>query len=316
VAAATGRRTSSVLGSQINALRELRAGSATLNPLSLPTHQRQLDVALDHLVAGEGATAAAAWAPLVTDARGLLAAASGLVDLPREAAPPAARARVRGHFLAAAEARRAGWFQRTYSPAAVPGRKPRKESSRAGTASALVVAMVLAVLAGLVLSIAAAFADPSSDIYPIKRLGESTLLALSTDRVSRADLEVKLATERTKEAESMASSRHPDLAVQALNAEYDDLRAAAADLAGIPTSHRDQRWKSIRDRLENEANKPATSLERTLAAGGYKKQAEQVKQSYERFQVDHKAFDKGLGVGAPLPQPSAAPLPRASPTPK
>jgi len=314
VAAGTGRRTSSVLSSQVNALRELRAGSATLNPLSLPAHQRQLDVALDRLLAGETAGAAAAWAPLVTGAGGLLAAASGLVDLPREPAPPPSRARIRGRFLGVAEERRAGWFHRTYTPAAVPGRKPRQEPSRAGTASTLALAMVLAVLAGVVLSAAAAFSDPSSDVYPVKRLGESTLLGLSTDRVAKADLEVKLAAERTKEAESMASGRHPDLAVQAMNSEFDDLRAAAADLAGIPGSHRDQRWKSIRDRLEAAASKPVTELERTLTAGGYKKQAAELKQSYERFQNDHKAFDKGLGVGALPPQPSGSPLPLASPT--
>lgn len=313
VAAAGGRRTSSVLGSQVNALRELRAGPGTLNPLSLPAHQRQLDVALDRLLAGEPPAAAAAWAPLVTGAGGLLAAASGLVELPREPAPPPSRARVRGRFLTAAEDRRAGWFHRTYTPAAVPGRKPRKEPSRTGTASALALAMVLAVLAGLVLAAAAAFSDPSSDVYPVKRLGESTLLAFSTDRVSRADLEVKLAAERTKEAESMASGRHPDLAVQAANSEFDDLRAAAADLAGIPGSHRDQRWKSIRDRLEVAASKPVTDLERTLTAGGYKKQAAELKQSYERFQNDRKLFDKGLGVGVPQPQPSGAPLPVPSP---
>lgn len=111
----------------------------------------------------------------------------------------------------------------------------------------------------------------------------------------------------------MASGRHPDLAVQAANSEFDDLRAAAADLAGIPGSHRDQRWKSIRDRLEVAASKPVTDLERTLTAGGYKKQAAELKQSYERFQNDRKLFDKGLGVGVPQPQPSGAPLPVPSP---
>ena len=316
LAAATKRRLSSVLGSQVTALRMLRTGSAALNPLSLPTQQRQLDAALDHLLAGDGAVAAAAWAPLVNDAGGLLRAASGLAELPRESAPPAVRSRVRSHFLALAEERRAGWFHRNYAPAVVPGRRSRKEPSRFGTASALAFAMVLAVLAGLVLSVAAAFADPSSDVYPVKRLGESTLLALSTDRLAKADLEVKLATERLKESETMASGRRPDLAVQAINSEFDDLRAAASDLAGIPSSHRDQRWKSIRDRLETAASNPTTGIERTLTAGGYKKQAGQVKQSYEAFQKDRQAFDKSLGVAAPLPQPSAAPLPQASPTTK
>jgi len=51
-ALATGRRTSSILGAVITGLRALRSGSATLNPLSLPTQQRQLDAALDRLLAG------------------------------------------------------------------------------------------------------------------------------------------------------------------------------------------------------------------------------------------------------------------------
>ncbi len=194
-AVATGRRTSAILGSLISGLRALRTGSQAFNPLSLPTQQRQLDAAIDRLLAGE-----------------------------------------------------------------------------------------------------------------------ATLLALSTDRISKADLEVKLATERTKEADTMASGRHPDLAVDAMNSRYDDLRAAASDLAGIPISHRDKRWKAVRDRLESESSKPVADLERTLTAGGYKKQAAQLKAVNDRFQADHQEFDKRLGVGGPAPQPSGAPNPQATPT--
>jgi hypothetical protein len=239
-----------------------------------------------------------------------------VVDLPREPAPAAARARVRGRFLAGAEERRAGWFHRTYTPASVPGKKPRKEPSRAGSATAMGLAMLLALVAGIVLAMAAAFSSPDSSVYGLKRAGESALLALSTNRVSKADLEVKLAAERTKEAESMAAARHAELAVEAVNAHFDDLRAAADDLAGIPIAHRDQRWKSVRDRLETDASKPVTDLERTLTAAGYKAQAAEVKAAYDRFQNDHKEFDKGLGVGGPAPLPSAAPgqpQPSASP---
>jgi len=317
VARASGRRTSVVLGSLVTGLRTLRAGATMLNPLSLPTQQRQLDAALDRLLAGDTPVAAAAWAPLVTDAAGLLAAASGLVDLPREPAPPAVRARVRGRFLAGAEERRAGWFHRTYTPAEVPGRKPRKEPSRVSNATAMALAMVLALVAGVVLAVAAAFSGPDSAVYGLKRDSESALLGLSTNRVSKADLEIKLAAERTKEAESMAAAGHADLTVQVVDAHFDDLRAAAADLAGIPLTHRDRLWKSIRDRLEADASKPVTDLERILTAAGYKAQAAELKAAYDRFQSDHKEFDKQLGVGAPAPVPSAAPglpQPLATPT--
>jgi len=315
-ALATGRRTSSVLGSLVGGLRFLRTGSPALNPLSLPTQQRQLDAAVDRLLAGDTPVAAAAWAPLVDDAAGLLAAASGVVDLPREAAPPAVRARVRGRFLARGQERRAGWFHRSYTPAEVPGRKPRKEPSPLSSAAAMGLAMVLAVVAGLVLAVASAFADPTSQTYGLKRAGESTLLALSTDRVAKADLEVKLAAERAKEADSMASSRHPDLVLDAENSRFDDLRAAAADLAGIPRSARDARWKSIRNRLEAESAKPLSDLERTLTAGGYKTQAAELKAAGDRFQADHQAFDKNLGAVGPAPQPSGVPIPVPSSSPK
>jgi len=281
------------------------------------TSSRQRDAATDRLRAGDTPVAAGAWAPLVGDAPGLLAAASGVVSLPREAAPPAVRARVRGRFLAGAEERRAGWFHRTYAPAEVPGRKPRKEPSRVSNATAMGLAMVLALVAGVVLAVAAAFSGPDSSVYGLKRASESMLLGLSTNRVSKADLEIKLAAERTKEAESMAAARHADLTVDAVNSHFDDLRAAAADLAGIPMSHRDKLWKSVRDRLETDAAKPVSDLESVLKAGGYKAQAAAVKSAYDRFQNDHKEFDKKLGVGGPAPLPSAPPgepQPLATPT--
>ena len=259
--------------------------------------------------------AAAAWAPLVNDAAGLLAAAAGVVDLPREAAPAAVRARLRGRFLARAAERRAGWFHRSYTPAVVPGRKPRREPSPLSSATAMGLAMLLAVLAGGVLAVAAAFADPDSQVYGLKRAGEASLLGLSTDRISKADLEIKLAAERTKEADSMASGRRPNLALDAVDSRFDDLRAAAADLAGIPPAHRDARWKAVRDRLETEAAKPVSDLERTLTSGGYKAQAAQLKAANERFQADHQEFDKKLSVKTPTPQPSGAPTPvPSSPT--
>ena len=309
VGVATGRRTSSVQGSVISGLRTLRTGSHSFNPLSLPTQQRQLDAAVDRLLAGDTPVEAAAWAPMVNDAAGLLAAAAGVVDLPREAAPPAVRARQRGRFLARAAERRAAWFHRSYAPAAVPGRKPRKEPSRLSNATAMGLAMLIAVLAGVVLAVAAAFSDPDSQVYGLKRAGEATLLGLSTDRVAKADLEVKLSTERSKEADSMASGRKPDLALDAVNSRFDDLRAAAADLAGIPPAHRDAHWKAVRDRLETEAAKPMADLERTLTAGGYKAQAAQLKADNDRFQADHQEFDKKLQVKTPTPQPSGAPAP-------
>jgi hypothetical protein len=149
--------------------------------------------------------------------------------------------------------------------------------------------------------------DPDSPFYPLKQTGESVLLATSLDPVARADLEIKLAQTRTREAETMAASSRPDLAVRAVRARYDTLRHAAADL--VHASRRDAGWKSVRDRWEETASEPVTSVERQLAAGGFKEQATEVRNESSTFQDDRKRLDPALGkpAASPQPVPSATP---------
>lgn len=314
IATATGRRVTSVLASQMDALRSL-AGLSSLN-LGLPAAHRQLDAALDRLLQGDSADEASGYAPAVADVAQLLTAAAAVVELPRLGAGSIARSRVRAQYLALGDARRAQWVHRHHTPVGVPGRRPRPKPSHIGTAAALLFACGLALVAGVVLAAAAAFASPSSAVYPLKRAGEAVLLGVTTDRIAKANLEVKLSEERLKEAETEAAAGHGGAAAAAISERHSELRTAAQDLAAIP--HRGTTWKSARDRYETEANKPIDTLERALATQGQKSAAADVKASYQAFQTERQQRDKDLGVkpGATNGQaPAPAGLPGSVPTP-
>lgn len=312
IAAATGRRVPAVLAAQMGALRAL-AGVAGL-ALPLPAAQRQLDAAIDHVLHGMPATEAAGWAPAVSDPQRLVAAAERVVQLPRLGPAPSVRGRARSAFLAAADERRTQWVQAHHAAPVVPGRRPRKGPHPVGTAAALVLACILALVAGVVVAAAAAFSSPSSAAYPLKRFGESVLLDVTTDRIARANLEIKLSDERLKEAETEAAMGHGSATAQAVDDRYSALRSAVADLANL--HHRNASWKSARSRFESEASRPVDTLQRSLLAQKQTAGAARVKQSIQRFQADRPELDKALGVtSAPVPatpgQPGTVPTPAA-----
>ncbi len=313
IATATARRPASVLGSEVAALRALRGASSGLS-FALPAALRQLDAALDRLLDGAPAAEAAQLAPALSESGPLLAAAANLVSLPAQPAPPEVKARVRNHFLAATEARRAQWVHRHHTPAAVPGRRPRPRANPIGTGAALILAAILAVVAGAVLAFAADFSTPSSAIYPLKRLDERILLALTFDRVQHANLEVKLSEERVREAETEAATRHGSRAVQAMADRYDSLRVAAADLGGL--RKHDTGWKRARESYLQQASQPVDPLERLLTTNGMKPDAAQIARLNERFQNDRKTLDRPLGSTSPT-QPGAVPsgAPNTTPPP-
>ena len=85
----------------------------------------------------------------------------------------------------------------------------------------------------------------------MKRAGESALVAVSADPVGRADLEIKLAQTREREAEDMAARGDGDRAVAALDSRYQLLRAASRDL--LATSAHTTRWTSARTRCHSGA---------------------------------------------------------------
>lgn len=310
IATATGRRMSSVLASSMSALRGLAGlGGVTL---PLPAAQRQLDAALDHVLHGMPAEEASGWAPAVTDGHRLLAIAQEVVQLPRLGAGPSLRGRLRSAFLSAADERRTLWMREHHTAPVVPGRRPRAKPHAVGTAAALAFACLLALAAGVFVAAAAAFSSPSSSAYPLKRFGEAVLLGVTTDRVARANLEIKLSEERLKEAETEAATGHGSAAARAVDDRYDALRSAAADLA--PLHHRDAHWVAARDRFEKEANKPIDPLQRSLEAQKQASAAAAVKAAYQHFQADRQVLDRELGVKA-APTPVSPGAPGSVPTP-
>jgi DNA-directed RNA polymerase specialized sigma24 family protein len=303
IASATARRTASVLGSEVAALRALRGSPPGLN-FAMPAAQRQLDAAIDRLLGGEAPAAAAALAPALAEAGSLLTTAANLVSLPAEPAPPEVRARLRNHFLAGGEERRAHWVHRHHEPAVVPGSHARAHANTLAAGAALVLSGLLAVVAGALLAFAANFSTPSSAMYPLKRADENLLLALTFDRVAKANLEVKLSDERLREAETEAATRHSGKAVQAMSDRFDSLRAAASDLGAV--QRHSASWKKTRDYYVQQASEPVDPLNRLLSTNGMKADAEAVARLNEQFQQERKTLEHALGEVNPT-QPGAVP---------
>jgi hypothetical protein len=260
---------------------------------------REVDEALDRIVAGE---ARSLGAPPPDGAAALLERARALRSLPRPAADVAARSLARDLFLAEADARRARWVHVHHVPAVAP--VPPGKGVQVGQLTALLLALLAAVAVGGVLAVAASFSEPDSGLYAVKRGGENILLTLNRDPVSRSDLEVKLAQERLREAETMASVRKPDLAVEALSARYAELRDGGARLASARS--RDSRWTAARSRYLDEANKPITPLQRQLTQKGYPSWATEASREQSAFQKYLDDLMPLLGV-KPNPQPSPSP---------
>jgi hypothetical protein len=267
---------------------------------------RDLDRSLDRLLAGEHLSDGEASAPE-------LSAAWRLRSLTRPGAEPAARSLARDLFLAEADGRRARWVHTHHVPAVAP--VPRRKGIRLGQLTLLLAALMIAVTLGVILAIAADFSTPDSGLYPIKRAGESALLGLSRDPVGRSDLEVNLAEERLREAETMAATGKPDLALDALSARYAELRDAGDRLAA-PQAH-DSRWSGARGRYLDEANKPVLPLERELSQKGYPSWAKQAAGMASDFQKYLEQLRPRLGVkagggAAPPTQPSPPATPGAT----
>jgi hypothetical protein len=267
---------------------------------------RDLDRSLDRLLAGETPSGGGM-------SGGELAAARWLRSLPRPQAEAPARSLARDLLLAEADGRRARWVHSHHVPAVAP--PPPKKGIRLGQLTLLLLALLIAVTVGVVVAAAADFSTPDSSLYTVKRAGENMLLRLSRDPVSRSDLEVNLAEERLREAETMAAVGKPDLALQALATRYSELRDAGDRLAAPQA--RNARWTDARDRYLDEAGKPVLPLERELSQKGYPSWAKQATDMASGFQKYLEQLRPRLGVkaggGAPPPtQPSPPATPGAT----
>jgi DNA-directed RNA polymerase specialized sigma24 family protein len=282
----------------VTALRELDGRSGT----GWGPDLRALDGAVDDVIGGKDAAQAAGALSAPDDGEALLRSVAELRRLVGDPIAPEVATRLRTTVLAAAAERRALWVYRHHGVATVPGIERRRYPSRSGTFLALGVAAVLAVVVGAVLAVLSSFAGPESSLYPLKRTGESALVAISFDPVDRAQLEIKLAQAREREAEDLAGRGEGDLTVQALDDRYQLLDAAERDLLSVPVH--DSRWRSARDKLFNESDVQMTPIERDLQATGQNRSAQDVTRLVASFDTGRQPLEAQLGR-----PPATAPTP-------
>ena len=271
---------------------------------------RAFDGAVSEVIGGADPERAATRASAPPDSEALLRAVAGIRGLAGGALPPPVATRLRTNVLAAAAERRALWVYRHHTTATVPGIEKRRYSSKAGTLIALSIAGVLAVVVGSVLAVLSSFANPTSALYPLKLAGESTLVRVNMDRINRAQLEIKLAQTREREAEDMAARGYGDLTVEAVDHRFALLRAAGGDLTAVQIH--DRRWKTARDRLFSESDVTVTEIERELEATGQTRSKAEIDNLVTAYAADRKALQADL---APTTQPVVPAPPAATPTP-
>lgn len=264
---------------------------------------RAFDAAVDRVVAGETPDQAAGAVTEPTDVLARLRTVGSLRRVPLAPLTRDARDRLCQEVLATAAERRVHWVQGHQGSPRVPGMEQRRHPKRARGVLTLSVGLVLAGVVGTTLAVVSSFADPDSLLYPLKRLGESALIAVTPDPVNRADLEVKLSQAREREAEDMASRGKGVLAVQAVRDRVSLLQASAQDLSTAPSHN--NRWRNARNQLLNAAGAPLDEVERELDVTGQPRAAEEVRRVDVEWVRQQQSLRQSLGQ--PAPTPSAPP---------
>ncbi|HVD00938.1 MAG TPA: DUF5667 domain-containing protein [Candidatus Dormibacteraeota bacterium] len=230
-------------------------------------------------------------------------------------------ARLREQTMADVVGHRAAWVHHHRLPVH-RGRHPLPSHGFRWT-FVLGIAIMLALVAGVSLALAAQLAEPDGSLYRVKLDTEQVLLAVNRSPTSKASVRLQLASQRYRDTEAMAAVGKGAYAVQAMAAYYDELRQAGGLLA---TAHRDSGWKSVRDQFDAAEAKPIdtilTQLENTHQAVA----STEIKALAARFGRDRKAIDAKLNPSsasstpAPLPsgaapQPGGGSQPSGTPTP-
>jgi DNA-directed RNA polymerase specialized sigma24 family protein/type VI protein secretion system component VasF len=298
-----GARQAVLRAQLLNALRLVAGEPSRATTARRGQDLAEFDAAVDRVVAGETPEQAATTVTEPTDVLARLRTVTSLRRVPCTPLGEAARERINQEVLAAAQERRVHWVQGHQGSPKVPGLEQRRHPRPARGILTLGVGLVLAALVGTTLAVVSSFADPDSLLYPLKRLGESVLVAVTQDRVNRAELEVKLSQSREREAEDMASRGKGSLAVQAVRDRVSLLQAAATDLSGV--SPRNSRWTDARNQFLNAAGAPLDQIEHDLDVTGQPPAAEEVR----RIDVDwvHQQAPLRQSLGQPAPAPSAPP---------
>ena len=291
----------------VTALREVDGRSGT----GWGPDLRAFDAAVDEVIEGADPAALGDGLSAPGDAARLLQQAANLRALIGEPIDPPTATRLRTTMLAAVAERRALWVYRHHGAATVPGIERRHYPSRTGTFIALGIAVVLAVVVGAVLAVLSSFAEPTSSFYPVKRMGESALVAIQLDPVDRAQLEINLAETRDREAEDMAARGDGDQTVAVLTDRYNLLTAASHDL--LSASVHDSRWRNVRKNVFDKSDESMTSIERDLDATGQTRSRQDVEQLAANFDVSRKPIETQLGRTTPAASENSTPPPTPGP---
>ncbi len=259
---------------------------------------KQLEEALSRRREGASLAGATGLTPAAGELEHLVALAERIERMPKEPAPPGARDRARSRFLAAGDHHRASWVHQHRLPhrtARHPApHHPFRNFFLLGTA------LVIALVGGAGLALAAGLSEPDGQLYPVKTMGQRVVLALTSDPVTKAGTEVDLANQRFQDAEGMAAKGKGGLTVSSLSAYYSYLRDASARLSG--KAH-DARWKQVRDRLLAVKSKTPTEVERGLSEHNDTVHLGQVRQLEKDFAADSKRMDLALGLAPPAKSP-------------
>lgn len=290
----------------LSALRRLAGASGETGP-AWGMDLDGFDRAVDAVTGGAEPAGAAAGVAAPPDATALLRTVARMRRL-GEDADGTGLAGLRRELLVDAMNRRVEWVQQNQAAPKVPGAVSRRPRLRAGNLALLSVVLMATLGGALFLALVSAFADPDSNLYPFKRLGESMLLVAPTGQPSHTDLELKLAQLRQREAEDMAASKHGDLAIKAERDRLDLLRSAARDLAG--SRQHDSRWRAQRDELLETGTTSSGGLERQLKLTGLDSAAAQVRVLDDAWLQELAGWRQKLGVPSspsPVPSPSVTP---------
>jgi hypothetical protein len=179
-------------------------------------------------------------------------------------------------------------------------------------------ALMLALVAGISLALAAQLSEPDSGLYPLKLNTERLLVAANGAPVGQAGVRLQLANQRYRDTEAMAARGKGVLAVQSMAAYYDQLRLAGAALAA---ARRDAGWKSVRSQFDTAEAKPIDNIVTQLQNTRQTTALAEITALRDQFAKDRKSIDARLNPPSPAssgaqpePLPSGAiPQPAASP---
>lgn len=245
--------------------------------------------------------------PASAEVERLVTIAESIAALPSATLEPAARGRNRSAFVDELAGFRTAWVH-NHSVAHKRSRRPGK-THRVRWTLVVGFAVFLALFTGVGLAFAAQLSDPDSPLYPVRIVSERGLLAVSRNPVDRAAVHVDFANQRFRDAESMAAKGKAQLTLDALDAYYDELRAATNTLGSLKV--RDRKWLDTRNQLASAESKKIDIVEAALGSAGLKEAAAIVAVRQKAFNVERQTLDKQLAVEAPKP-PAPAP---ASPPP-